>query len=586
MATRDQETVESALEVLELTQASELCQAMEARGDFKFKGIFAVFNTILEWTQRFSSNGILPTEEQLARDAGVPADRLHDYLVELVGRGQSRAKLIAYLPDLDYIAGPNPGLHKMTVFCRPSKTEATSTARYVQALVDKGHKVIAKWIETRKTYSGEEMTDTLVARIEEGKLQDTQAGAEVARLFYTDFDNTPEMRKIAYTLHAKPVIQRLLASKHLLLLQQEADRAIYYNSREELELRFAVLSRYFLNRMAGKPGSGDVDTATIRKLVAGFSMDSASAGQKQLLRELKVLPPIIDKLSNDEKESRKKADLDKVIQEVAKSPHVMELERIRGMGDEIRTAILSSGSLLRTEYAVNGRLSMFVLHRDAIIPAVKSARELFDTKSDPLEVRILSSMGVERYLPHDHLKAFQDLEQRTLFPRLPFFVRLWRYLFGSSKLKPDEVAKLKQSIERESTEDRLRIQRAEAEKAKKKLASERMKEKEEPVKRPEPSHEFEPPEKAEGLEERTIDDLQAEETVRSMISELDKAWDEKMLPNRVFLASKFPQFDEDSLIMFLKKHGRKEILSFRIHHDKPEYVWPILITRRYIRAKG
>ncbi len=593
MAAPKQESPESALEVLEFTQASELCQAMEARGDFKFKGIFSVFTTIQEWTQRFSSNGILPTEEQIARDSSVPADRVKDYLMELIGRGQSKTRLVSYFPAVDYVAGPHPGIIKMTVYCRPAKSDATSSSRYATALAEKSQKVVAKWLETRKSVSQEELNELLLARIEEGRLQDTQPGAEVARLFYTDLDITAEQRKNAYTIHARPVIQKLIASRHLLLLQDGNDRAIYFNRKDEIESRYTILARYFLTRMAGKGSELESDKQAVRKLASSFTVSEATpAGQRQLLRELKVLPPLVEKLNKDEHEKKRKADQDQVITDISKLPRVVELDRIKGMNEEVRTAVLSSASLLRTEYPMNGKLTTFVLHRDALLPALKTARDSFDTRGDVVDVRILSAMGIERFLPHDHLKSFQDLEQRTLFPRLPFFVRLWRLLFGSSKMKPEEVAKLKQGIERENTDERLRIQRAEADKAKKKLAAERMKgeapkEEESPAERPHPVETAEAdidPEAA--LAERTVDDLKAEETLRNMVIELDKQWDDKKLPNRTSLIEKFPEFNEDTLITFLKKYGRKEILSFRIHNEKPEYVWPILITRRYIRAKG
>lgn len=71
-----------------------------------------------------------------------------------------------------------------------------------------------------------------------------------------------------------------------------------------------------------------------------------------------------------------------------------------------------------------------------------------------------------------------------------------------------------------------------------------------------------------------------------MVTELDHAWDKNMLPNRNFLIEKYPIFNEETIINFLKKYGRTEILSFRIMHEKPEYLWPILISRRYVKAKG
>jgi hypothetical protein len=62
-------------EVLDLQQSTEFVQALEARGDFKFKGIFKVFQTILDWTGRFSSTNILPSSDQIAKDVEIVQDR-------------------------------------------------------------------------------------------------------------------------------------------------------------------------------------------------------------------------------------------------------------------------------------------------------------------------------------------------------------------------------------------------------------------------------------------------------------------------------------------------------------------------------
>jgi hypothetical protein len=88
------------------------------------------------------------------------------------------------------------------------------------------------------------------------------------------------------------------------------------------------------------------------------------------------------------------------------------------------------------------------------------------------------------------------------------------------------------------------------------------------------------------VHKNVVMDEKIQETVRGMVTELDHAWDKNMLPNRNFLIEKYPIFNEETIINFLKKYGRTEILSFRIMHEKPEYLWPILISRRYVKAKG
>ena len=43
---------------------------------------------------------------------------------------------------------------------------------------------------------------------------------------------------------------------------------------------------------------------------------------------------------------------------------------------------------------------------------------------------------------------------------------------------------------------------------------------------------------------------------------------------------------EDELMFFMKKYCIHKVYSFFIKIDKPEYVWPFFITRRYLRRNG
>jgi len=588
---------DTEFEVLDIAQATELCQAMEARGDFKFKGIFALFESILDWSNRMGSNGILPSMDQLQRDVNLPSDKIREYLNELIGRGSTKARMVFPIPAVDYLAGPSANLLRMVVYCRPGKADGNSARRFVQTYIDKNANAVARWIDSRPATRGGEFEEQLKKRIQEGRLPDTQAAAEIARFFYSDLDTTADRKKITYTLFAKPTIKKLIGSRHLILLPEQESgkvpyRAILYNRKNELEERFSLLARH--GELPGISSSiAEGDTPGVLKALSAIDQStyaSLPAGQKQVYHEMTLLIPLIDKMRVEEKEKKKKAELQTVLSDIQKQGRIIDIDRVRNITDEVKSSVLGTSSILNTEYPSNGRIYSYVLYKDAIPAAIKTARDLFDRQGDDAEIEILSAMGIERYLDQDSLRAFRDLEQRVLFNRLPWFIRLWRYLFGNSRLKPQEVEKAKLETTRRQSEEKLKIRTVEARQLQRKLAGERVKEKEaEKPKTPE-SRAVETKGQAElefETEEKSlIEKEKAEEILKLIINELDAAWDAKLLPTREYLLQKLPDFEEDFLVMFLKKYARKEIFSFRIRNEKPEYVWPVLISRRYIKKNG
>ncbi|MCB1167457.1 MAG: hypothetical protein KDK33_14955, partial [Leptospiraceae bacterium] len=265
--------------------------------------------------------------------------------------------------------------------------------------------------------------------------------------------------------------------------------------------------------------------------------------------------------------------------------------------DQIQT-LQSNPSVLYADIPRGSRLVPYVLHKENLDPAIKAARELLDQKGEDLEVHILSEMGAERYLDGERLKAFEGLEQRSLFKMLPWFRRMWRSLFGGRKLKKHEMALLKNQLRREFEQEKARIQKSEARRKQKELVEERLKgesEAQKAEKKPE-SRKIETAsvDDPKGLIqkdiEKTKEKLELDEQVRHNLDRiskiLDEAWDRKELPNRTHVLENLKDFDEDGLIMFLKKYGRKEIYSFRVRNEDPKYVWPILISKKYIQRHG
>lgn len=599
-----------------MTPAGDLVQQLEARGDFKFKGVYEVFNTIATWTDRFQGNSILPALDSLLKDVKLPEEKQREYLNELLGRGSSKARMIFAMPAVDY--APGAGLRKMVVFCRPPKKEGSNVSRYVQAYVEKNHAALVKWLQNRKPRSGGPFRELLNDQIAKGQLNRSMAGNEISSLFYSDLERTNQERRIAYQLYAKPVIEKLLKSGHLILLQGSLAghnvRAIYFNNKTEMEERFRILAAVFLKEVAGQSVENlneALDPDNIKTQIAAVDrsrFESLSAGQRQVVMEVSLLAPRMQSMTKEAEETKKQESLEKVLEDIVKAAAIVNLDMVKDLGDEARSSLLSMSSVLNTNFPLRGRLYDFVLHKNVLPDAVKHAREAFDAAGDDTEVQILTAMNVDQHLDKDQLKAFMDLEQRVMFTRLPFFVRLWRSMFGSGKLAPAEMAKIKQKVMKDQTDAKVKIQTEEARQARKKLVSERLKEKKGKGEdegaevssggsraggsggsgggggaAPAPPS---PEEAAATAAEEAEKQAKIDETLGKMTSLLDGAWSKGELPNRTFLLQHFPELDENMLIHFLKKHAVKEILSFRVRFDKPEYQWPILISKNYLRKNG
>ncbi len=584
---------ESQLQVIELGEATELCQAMEARGDFKFKGIFALFNVILDWTTKFPVNGVLPTIDQVERELQLPRERLQEYLRELLGRGSSRARLVTSIPAIEFAPGGNV-LTRMIVYCRPLKADGPSGQRYVTAYIAKSADILAKWCRSRTPKGGSDYTTELYAEIEQGKLHESQAAPQIAAHFYNDLDNTPELRRATYNLITKPVIQKLINDRAIMLIKPPADsflpsyHGIYFNDPGEMRERFKILAGYFLQRILNNPQAAAADDYRgILQHAQGYDrtiFSTLSPGAKQVIMELTLMAERLQSLQQEEKEQETRKETEKVIGDIARSG-LVDLSRVK-LDDEAKARIRKSPSVMTAEFPVGGRIGEFVLHKDSVSGAVKIAREHFDVRGDDTEVLVLSEMGVESQLNPDEQKAFADLLSRVYFEQLPWFVRMWRSLFGGGKLKPQEQEKIKRDVQRASMEERLRIQKGEARREQKRLAEERVKGQKQATEMAKASMAEQGPTPDEEGSQNVELEAAAEETLRKICTILDARWDKGELPTRTQLLTELPEFDENTLIHFLKRHARKEIYSFRVRNEKPEYVWPILITKHYIRKHG
>jgi len=589
--------------VADLQEATEFVQALEARGDFKYKGIFALFNTMLDWTNRFDVNRILPGMDQLKKEVTLPDDKFQDFLKELLGRGSSKLVCVYCFPALDFVSGSRPGLSQLVVFCRPNKKDHNSARRYVEFYQDKTIQAVARWIDSRDASWDDERFQFVETRADQGHLNDTHAGSEIARYLVVPFDKTAEEKKTTYNRFARPVIQALIDQRKLVYLEDAkvGYRTVLIPDRKHLGLRLDMLFRYAKTRIIKEMSTEAYSPAAARQLVQQATGQTMPRGHSQVIAEMRLILPLLEQKEKEEKEKEKKEKVSKSIADLQKVQKVVPASHFNWDEDHLQT-LQSNPSVLHANIPRGSRLVPYVLHKENLDPAIKAARDLLDQKGEDLEVHILSEMGAERFLDGERLKSFEGLEQRSLFKMLPWFRRMWRSLFGGRKLKPQERAALKNQLRQEFEKEKLRIQKAEARRKQKELVEERLKGDEDQPQAKSQSDAKKEPRKIETASaddpqalmqqdiEKSKEKMELEEQARQNLDRiskiLDEAWDRKELPNRTHVLEQLKDFDEDSLVMFLKKHGRKEIYSFRVRNDDPKYVWPILISKKYIQRHG
>lgn len=596
-----QANLQGALEVVDARSAQEFVAAMESRGDFKYKGIKKIYDQIADATANYVSRGILPGLDQLIRDAEMPEERVHQYVSVMLGRGESsQSRLIFYLPALSFISGSNTRVDAAPVFCRPTQAEGTSARKYLSIYNDKNYKALEKWISGRPSMLGSKLKDYLMKALQAGRLRDTQARNELVKYFYTDLDDNPERRKLSYTLFARPVLQKLVDERKLLLYKGQAPNGrdisgVFYPNMDELNDRIHILGEYFFQNITKDGGEYDADR--LSQVLSGFDgtkYESIGESDRQVVDELLLCSGAVVRHKKESVEREKKKSVEEAMEMLAKMPRVAEAAVFKGVDDETLGALRGVNGVLHTEFPYRGAVTDFFLHKTCVEDAVRSARESFDNQGDDTQVRILAAMGLQKYLSSDQYKAFLDLEQRVLFQQIPLVQRIWRMLFGRTKLDQKEVVKIKNKIQADQDKEKVRLRELEARKAQKKLAAERLQAESEAreVARqkvdgdsgggfgaPEPEDPAEVNKKLEAEQD-------AKDRLKKICDILDEAWSANKHPNRTDLVERLGDMSEDDLIMFLKKYGRKEVLSFRVRSEKPEYVWPILVSRRYLRRNG
>lgn len=572
-------------------EATDNVQALEARGDFKYKGIYGLYSFVLDSTARFLANRILPEVGQVKREVPLPDDRFNEFMMELSGRGSTRQPMILVIPSVDFVAGAGR-LSQLIILCRPTQQDGTSGRRYVDFYRQKSVEALTAWLRFNESHWVDLDADALFRQISQGGIQNTHAGAIIARHFLVPYDKTTEHKAMTYRSFVRPIIQQLIDEKKLLYLKDTAlnFHTIQFADEQSLKARIEMLSTVSASAIPGFQMPGEFDPNRVQEQAEQLYRNSSlSPIQKQIVAELRLVLGEYQRLIRSRKEREQKDRLSTASADLLKQDRVVPTTHFRNWDEDFISKLNSMPEVLTVEYPMRGRVFTFVLHRQKAYQAVISARKVFDEKADETEVRILLAMGVARFLEGDQLRAFEDLEERLLFERLPWFVRAWRALFGRRRISKEEIIAIRESMKKEELDEQVEIKRKDAERTTRKRAEEQLEKK-----RRDPS----PDDNV--VEANTIDatvaksketmaaDERAEEVLRKIIDLLDAAWDRKELPNRTYVLENTPDFEgnEDMMVNFLKKYGRKQIYSFRVMREDPKFLWPILISKRYIVRNG
>lgn len=598
--------------VLEYTPAMQTVQSMENK-DFQYRGIFKVFMTISEWTDRYLSNKILPNVEQIAKETSIEKEKVEFFIQELCFKGS--VPLVKKLTTVEFDpTNKNKSemvssvLRRNTVFARPPTLDANSAQRYVNGCNETSVEAIKKAIaQNRIPWTGVKFADFIFSKINSNKLSDTYASADIGSLYSCPYDTNKALKEATVNSHLKPVLKKLVDDKVFLFFRNEnasksSNKSIFlYNNKEEIFERIEIYLSYLRKNIIpnfqklGVIGQvTEEDYVNYTKLASHILkyMDESYGDQKHVVEELVILGSFYESYKEEQAKKEQREKITEILNLLENAGKITDLKAIRLQGKPIPKdlvpMLISNENILYTEYDDGDNLFEFVLHKKCIQSAIEHAKKVYDATENDVDIRILSRMNVYEYLNNDQKRDFSNLETKSLFKYLPFFTRVWRLLIGSIYVTKEEAEKIKiqKEIEQKKRIEEARARAIAEEKAK--LVQERMKEKE--TSSTSDAVPILNLQTTEPTKESLEQEKKLKEFLKNIIKILDNAWEQNLQPDREYLLSQLKDtgITEDELIMYLKKNFSKEILSFQVKSatGSSAYKWPILITKGYVKRNG
>lgn len=602
------------VQVVDYTQALETVQSLDAR-DFKYKGIHKFFTTIHEWTDKYGTNKILPTTEQLKKAVGLEQEQVDFFVEELCIR--RNPPLIKKISALEYVPSSSTKsellsnlLKPLTVFARPTTLDAGTASRYVNGCNEASVNAIKNCIKNNRIpYKGDKYRDLIFSKINSNKLSDTYASTDIGNLFTCPYNKTKELKQETINLHLKPVLKKLLEEKTLLFFRNEnasksGNKSIFlYNNKEEIVERVDIYIQYLkkhivplLQRIGVISQISDEEYSDIGSLADNLLtyMDESYVDQRTMVAELIVLNKFYEQFTEDSAKKSVREKVNEVLSLLENAGKMVDLSAIRINGEplpqDIIPLLLSNENLLHTEYDDDKNYYEFILHKNCVKQAITQAKKIYNSTGVDTEIRILNKMNVMKLLNKEEQKDFIDVESESLFKYLPFFVRMWRRLLGNIYVTKEEAKNIRIQLEKEQKKRIIESKQKSIEKEKAKLAEERMKQRDS-------SEKADKEEASVMSEEEAVvgginfnDEKEVKNIQQKIGTILDYAWDSKILPDREYLLENLGNsMTENQLIFFLKKFSQKDVLSFQIKSksgNAPKFKWPILVTRSYLKRNG
>lgn len=582
------------IDILPLREAMDYAQSLESRGDFKYKGIYALFNYVFEATSKFHLHRILPDVYQLQKELSIPKEKFDEYIRELTGRGSLKSLVLIDFPCVDYVSGSG-NLISLTVLCRPTQQDGNSFKKYYDYYKSRSIDALKKWISRKESKWLGNHREYILSNLDEARYANSHAGGVIHFYLQNPLDKTPEEKVFTYRNYVKDIIQELINERTIFYTKGEGNfYTLQFSDKESYLDRLGLILTKLSSVDSNLNFTGELNLKNLEEYKSKI-YDLKVSKQVPLFLELKIIINELIKIFKQKEEQEKREKIQKSLEELLKYDYVISSYSLKTIKKEDLPNLISHPDVLYTEFLYGGKLVDFFLHKNNVYPAVVHARKQLTEKHDDTELRILMQMDVQRFLQGEQLKIFQSSEDELVFLRLPWIVRLFRILFGKVKVKETEKEEIKEKIRKEEIEKQIEYKKREANQKTKELARKKMEFNSSEEDKPETDLYEEDVKK---LQKAIQKDEKAEELLLKVINVLDESWDNEELPNRLTLLEKVPDFqnNEEYLIQFLKKYGKGKIYSFRVipHNpnspkidiNDPIYIWPVLISKRYIIKNG
>ncbi len=583
------------LQVVPINEAWQIARKLNSQQNPDLEGITSLFEVIKNWTKRFSQSKVLPSKNHLMEETSFSEQKIDLFLLELLGYGAANSSsLIVGLPLLQLELSEVPSIKSTIVFVRPEYGKEWNIESYHREVIHQNVQSLEHWSKIRPIADSEQQAQTLQQSLQEDHIADSHMQTTILRMFQSDISIIDWKRSSIFECFVRPVIQVLLKKGVLILLQNtfqdKTIRRLYWKQDQEILSWYETLAKFYSSQILPDYASSSQTEISPEKLEP-LPTHSMTPGFRQVVEELSVLHPFILPFQTRGKgtispEEGKKLDNEMESAEgyLKKQTKAVSSHRFK-FPAEVLEILKKEGNVFHTRYPMGRSVLSFYLHRERLQDAVSSAKRDFEKYGDDTQALILESMQVEHYMHKDILKVYTNLQRDVYYRLIPWYIRLFRRFFGQSLLLPKELIHVKEQFQ-SKLKTKIRIFETEQATVRvKKLAKQRFMEQQQKSNQTETDSSFS--KKSHIYPQSTWSEKKNKDTTSQILNLIDQAWGAKLFPNRTLLLENISDFKtENEILFFLKKHCSRHIYSFYISSDKPEFTWPILISRRYLQKNG